>query len=69
MCLIFSVVKIRAEYRAFREAGADRNLWHEAADKDHYRILHPENSFTGKTENTALRHLKRSDFRQVQDLW
>lgn len=35
--------KSEAEYRAFREAGADRYLLrHETADKDHYRILHPE---------------------------
>ena len=35
--------KSEAEYRAFHEAGADRYLLrHETADKDHYRILHPE---------------------------
>lgn len=35
--------KKEEEYRAFREAGADRYLLrHETADPDHYRILHPE---------------------------
>lgn len=35
--------KKEEEYRAFREAGADRYLLrHETADSDHYRILHPE---------------------------
>lgn len=35
--------KKEKEYRAFREAGADRYLLrHETADPDHYRILHPE---------------------------
>lgn len=35
--------KKEEEYRAFREAGADRYLLrHETADPNHYRILHPE---------------------------
>lgn len=34
----------REDYRAFREAGADRYLLrHETADLAHYRKLHPEN--------------------------
>ncbi|HHV55890.1 MAG TPA: [FeFe] hydrogenase H-cluster radical SAM maturase HydE [Firmicutes bacterium] len=41
----------RAEYAAFREAGADRYLLkHETADPDLYRRLHPGMSFTNRKQ-------------------
>ncbi|MBE3576208.1 MAG: [FeFe] hydrogenase H-cluster radical SAM maturase HydE [Limnochordales bacterium] len=41
----------RAEYAAFREAGADRYLLkHETADPELYRRLHPGMSFTNRKE-------------------
>lgn len=42
----------RAEYAAFREAGADRYLLkHETADPELYRRLHPDMSFTNRKQS------------------
>ena len=50
------------DYRALKEAGADRYLLrHETADDEHYRKLHPENM---KLENRmkCLEELKKTGF-------
>ena len=50
------------EYRAFREAGADRYLLrHETADETHYRILHPE-PLSLQHRKDCLRTLKKLGF-------
>lgn len=54
--------KKEEEYRAFREAGADRYLLrHETADPDHYRILHPE-SLSLENRKHCLFLLKKLGF-------
>lgn len=50
------------EYRAFKEAGADRYLLrHETADEEHYRVLHPA-SLSLQNRKSCLLTLKRLGF-------
>lgn len=50
------------EYRAFKEAGADRYLLrHETADEEHYRVLHPA-SLSLQNRKSCLLTLKKLGF-------
>lgn len=50
------------EYKAFKEAGADRYLLrHETADEEHYRVLHPA-SLSLQSRKSCLLTLKRLGF-------
>lgn len=54
--------KPEAEYRAYREAGADRYLLrHETADENHYGKLHPK-ELSGAHRKECLRILKALGF-------
>lgn len=54
--------KKEKDYRAFREAGADRYLLrHETADPFHYRILHPE-PLSLENRKSCLYTLKKLGF-------
>lgn len=50
------------EYKAYKEAGADRYLLrHETADENHYFLLHPEN-LSAKERQRCLFDLKKLGF-------